>query len=354
MKIIHQIINGDIQPQKESHKLDGKRNKTIFMDCLSSDLGISNYRPFSSKKNLFEICYNKNFYNIFVEHVDSGGRSKSKKISIPAPGKGISAIGKLIKNFLPLIIINIYVPLDKDHNLDWKNRIYLLLNCDEIYKNTTSTNSRSRWVDLDDILEVIRNKKTRLNNKKNVSIVHPENLKVCFENMTQDYRKNIINKLSEFDQFSFIFKPEENIFDYSKTKEYKENFNKFRILFRQVLIIERGLKCEIENCDINEVLIASHIKPVNVIKNDNKLSDLQKQHEIKDPNNGFLLCPNHDALFDKFFITFSEDGYIKESCIGESELLKFNLDKKSKMIKIRNQEQFYYLKIHNKIFKSKT
>ena len=55
--------------------------------------------------------------------------------------------------------------------------------------------------------------------------------------------------------------------------------------------------CKVEN---QALLIASHIKPWASSNADEKL----------DTENGLLLCPNHDALFDSGFITFLDDGSI--------------------------------------------
>ena len=55
--------------------------------------------------------------------------------------------------------------------------------------------------------------------------------------------------------------------------------------------------CHMKN---SALLTASHIKPWAKSKATEKL----------DEDNGFLLCPNHDALFDKGFITFDNDGKI--------------------------------------------
>ena len=56
---------------------------------------------------------------------------------------------------------------------------------------------------------------------------------------------------------------------------------------------------------INEesLLIASHIKPWAV-------SDLK---ERIDPNNGFILSPLYDKLFDRGYITFSDDKRVSIS-----------------------------------------
>lgn len=55
--------------------------------------------------------------------------------------------------------------------------------------------------------------------------------------------------------------------------------------------------CKVEN---QALLTASHIKPWAVSSADEKL----------DAENGFLFCPNHDALFDGGFISFDDDGKI--------------------------------------------
>lgn len=48
------------------------------------------------------------------------------------------------------------------------------------------------------------------------------------------------------------------------------------------------------------LLTASHIKPWTQSEPKEKL----------DVNNGFLMCPNHDKIFDKGYITFDDDGKI--------------------------------------------
>ena len=55
-------------------------------------------------------------------------------------------------------------------------------------------------------------------------------------------------------------------------------------------------------CGLNDqrLLIASHIKP---------LSESSAEEKV-DIDNGFLLCPNHDFLFDRKLITFSDRGKI--------------------------------------------
>lgn len=68
--------------------------------------------------------------------------------------------------------------------------------------------------------------------------------------------------------------------------------------FREKLL-KRNDSCQI--CGISaKHTIASHIKPWAVAENTERL----------DLDNGFLLCPNHDRLFDKGYITFDNKGHI--------------------------------------------
>lgn len=60
-------------------------------------------------------------------------------------------------------------------------------------------------------------------------------------------------------------------------------------------------KCRLCSISDERFLIGSHIKPWSKCN----LSD-----EQIDPYNGFLLCPNHDALFDKGLISFQDSGEI--------------------------------------------
>lgn len=70
-------------------------------------------------------------------------------------------------------------------------------------------------------------------------------------------------------------------------------------VFRDRLIRKYG-KCCLCGADEESLLIASHIKP---------WVDSSPEERV-DENNGLLLCPNHDRLFDRGFISFDDDGTI--------------------------------------------
>ena len=71
-------------------------------------------------------------------------------------------------------------------------------------------------------------------------------------------------------------------------------------IFRDVLVKRYGKKCCLCGVTGKCFLVASHIKP---------WSDSSPE-ERTDVNNGLLLCPNHDKLFDGGWISFADNGNI--------------------------------------------
>lgn len=70
--------------------------------------------------------------------------------------------------------------------------------------------------------------------------------------------------------------------------------------FRDRLIERYDGKCQLCHFEKKELLRASHIKERANANNEERL----------DTNNGLLLCVLHDALFDKHFISFDDNGKI--------------------------------------------
>lgn len=70
-------------------------------------------------------------------------------------------------------------------------------------------------------------------------------------------------------------------------------------VFRERLMDKYG-KCCLCGVMERDFLIASHIKPWSVCADKEKI----------DVNNGLLLCPNHDKLFDKGYISFDDNGRV--------------------------------------------
>jgi hypothetical protein len=102
-------------------------------------------------------------------------------------------------------------------------------------------------------------------------------------------------------------------------------------------------KCSVSECNMTDLLIASHIKPWSESSNEEKL----------DPYNGLLLLPNYDKLFDKHLISFDDDGRIIISPqIKKEEYKVLGISPKDKLFKIFDENK-PYLKIHREIFCSK-
>lgn len=109
--------------------------------------------------------------------------------------------------------------------------------------------------------------------------------------------------------------------------------------FRKYLLA-RYSKCCLCGVSNTQLLIASHIKPWAESEPAEKL----------DVNNGLLLCPNHDSLFDKGLISFEDDGKIIMS-ENLSETDKFFLNVNENMKLNVREENKPYLKYHrNKYF----
>lgn len=113
--------------------------------------------------------------------------------------------------------------------------------------------------------------------------------------------------------------------------------------YRQEIIERWNGKCPITGCSIIPILIASHIK---------RWSDSNHQEKL-DVNNGILLSPNVDSLFDKHLISFASDGSILVSdSISKLEIEQLGIIP-SKKLPI-TEEMKPYLDSHRGIFENKT
>lgn len=85
--------------------------------------------------------------------------------------------------------------------------------------------------------------------------------------------------------------------DTEALREAKER--KGQVIYRKRLEKLWNGRCAVTGIDMKEVLRASHAKP---------WAKCATGAERLSPYNGFLLCANLDALFDKALITFDEEG----------------------------------------------
>jgi len=86
---------------------------------------------------------------------------------------------------------------------------------------------------------------------------------------------------------------------------------------RQEMIKRWEGKCPVTGCSILAILKSSHIVPWSESNNEERL----------DVNNGILLSPDVDALFDRHLISFEDDGsIILSSKVTEKDLLALGID----------------------------
>ena len=112
--------------------------------------------------------------------------------------------------------------------------------------------------------------------------------------------------------------------------------------YRLRLIEKWNGKCPITNSTTLPILIASHIVPWSKSNDQERL----------DVNNGILLSPLYDALFDRNLISFDENGKIMiSSLLKKSEVVGLGINTEAR-IDITNEME-YYLKRHRAIFYEK-
>jgi hypothetical protein len=104
--------------------------------------------------------------------------------------------------------------------------------------------------------------------------------------------------------------------------------------FRNQLIDKYDNKCAVTKSELHSILIASHIVP---------WSESNEQERL-DANNGILLSPLYDALFDKNLISFDDEGRMLISDKISNEISKLNINKLAS-IQV-NKEMKPYLQRH--------
>lgn len=109
--------------------------------------------------------------------------------------------------------------------------------------------------------------------------------------------------------------------------------------YRQKIIEKWGGKCPITNCSILTILISSHIVPWSKSNNRERL----------DVENGILLSPLYDSLFDRHLISFNDEGELLVSHkLKESDIDELNIKIDSKIPVSNGMKD--YLKRHREIF----
>ena len=113
--------------------------------------------------------------------------------------------------------------------------------------------------------------------------------------------------------------------------------------YRRKILKRWKNKCAVTDCTLIEVLIASHILPWRDSTNQERL----------DVDNGILLSPTYDALFDRHFISFEDNGnIILSNELSEAEYLKIGVTGREKIDKL-TEGNLKYLRIHRDEFHKK-
>lgn len=160
--------------------------------------------------------------------------------------------------------------------------------------------------------------------------------------------QNIAEQIFKFAGMTF-----NNIFDLvnENTNEFKPkvtsriNLTSSRIgqgEYRQKVLRRWRYKCAVNNSNVQEVLIASHIVPWREATDSERL----------DVENGLLLSPTFDALFDKYFISFSNTGEIMlSSVISKTEFLKMGVTGNEKINNLSPKNKSYLKRHRDKLLK---
>ena len=146
------------------------------------------------------------------------------------------------------------------------------------------------------------------------------------ETIIENYEKDKINKVTEIEKYT------EELEGKEKEAGVRVRINQDK--FREKLI-NKYKKCCLCNVNMNELLVASHIKPWSI-------SDANEKLDI---HNGLLMCPNHDKLFDSGLISFDSKGKIMISSKLDKNnqiFLNVNNDYEIKM----TDENASYIKYH--------
>ena len=111
--------------------------------------------------------------------------------------------------------------------------------------------------------------------------------------------------------------------------------------YRKALMEYWGGACAVTGVSVSDVLRASHAKPWAECKSDNERLNVF---------NGFLLSANLDALFDKFLISFTDNGeIIINLSITSEDLVRLGINSNMKLRWIM-PEHLVYLEYHRNKF----
>lgn len=262
--------------------------------------------------------FNIGEYGVF--RIGKDKRSKTKLNGRKKLASGVYAIVKVIS-----------LPYLKENEEAWDNEY-------NINKDSSYLNSRY-CIDLEIITNLVKSPLI-FNEIENIKEIKEDSYLIQgFQSATIPLSETAFNKISQLSNFNkdilsvkisdFI----KNVTDFELTGSEKEAIIKTRIghsKFKELLKSENQF-CPICGLKNSSLLLASHIKPWS--KSNSK--------EKVDKNNGLLLCPNHDYLFDKGFISFDDDGKLLISSLLEEEDTKILGLNKEIQLDLSNEKKEY-------------
>lgn len=157
----------------------------------------------------------------------------------------------------------------------------------------------------------------------------------CIERIQDELGFKIDAMINLHETYNYYKDVSENLYVAESEREgyVKQRLTQGKFRNRLLEKYDKCLMCGIEN---EKLLIGSHIKPWRVSNNFERI----------DVNNGLILCPNHDKLFDRGFISFDGEGNIILSPV-----LKQSNDNKKLLLDVGlsiefNSDNYKYLKYH--------
>ena len=152
----------------------------------------------------------------------------------------------------------------------------------------------------------------------------------------------IMERQYKYDLENEIYSIPKKIVIDSKNKEVLSKARIGQGFYREQLIKKWNGKSSVNNYSNTDFLIASHIKPWKDCDNE----------ECVDCENGLLLKPDYDKLFDKGLISFKDDGsLIISSELTEEDIKEFNLNTDKIKIKSVSEKMKLYLSYHRKKYR---
>lgn len=166
----------------------------------------------------------------------------------------------------------------------------------------------------------------------------------CLDSLDEKQRASVrrgIARISKKQETEFIDALDRELEELGIEGEDRVALTKVRVnqgLFRDKLL-RRYNQCCLCGVQDEHLLKASHIKPWSVCEKTEKL----------DVDNGFLFCPNHDYLFDKGYISFSDNGQILISdSLSDQDSVFMNVNEDMRIAISDGNRR--YLECHRKLY----